>query len=90
MTEQEFLNNRLNKKYYLLLNRYTNLEIKRDDVKDYLEQCKEFKDIPSDSDFLDYIGSRYSFDNFLEEIEDTDIEDSTQFFKLKEEIEKND
>ena len=27
-----------NKKYYLLLNRYTNLEIKRDDVKDYLEQ----------------------------------------------------
>ena len=92
MTEQEFLNNRLNenKKYYLLLNRYTNLEIKRDDVKDYLEQCKEFKDIPSDSDFLDYIGSKYSFDNFLEEIEDTDIEDSTQFFKLKEEIEKND
>ena len=90
MTEQEYLNDRLNKKYYLLLNRYTNLEIKRDDVKDYLEQCKEFKDIPSDSDFLDYIGSRYSFDNFLEEIEDTDIEDSTQFFKLKEEIEKND
>lgn len=90
MTEQEYLNDRLNKKYYLLLNRYTNLEIKRDDVKDYLEQCKEFKDIPSDSDFLDYIGSKYSFDNFLEEIEDTDIEDSTQFFKLKEEIEKND
>ena len=90
MTEQEYLNDRLNKKYYLLLNRYTNLEIKRDDVKDYLEQCKEFEDTPSDSDFLDYIGSRYSFDNFLEEIEDTDIEDSTQFFKLKEEIEKND
>lgn len=90
MTEQEYLNDRLNKKYYLLLNRYTNLEIKRDDVKDYLEQCKEFKVIPSDSDFLDYIGSKYSFDNFLEEIEDTDIEDSTQFFKLKEEIEKND
>ena len=90
MTEQGYLNDRLNKKYYLLLNRYTNLEIKRDDVKDYLEQCKEFKVIPSDSDFLDYIGSKYSFDNFLEEIEDTDIEDSTQFFKLKEEIEKND
>lgn len=77
-----------NEKYYLLLNRFTNLEIKKDDVKDYLEQCKEFGDTPSDLDFLDYIGSRYSFDNFFEEIEDTDIEDSTQFFKLKEEIEK--
>ena len=79
-----------NEKYYLLLNRFTNLEIKKDDVENYLKQCKEFGDTPSDLDFLDYIGSRYSFDNFFEEIEDTDIEDSTQFFKLKEEIEKND
>ena len=78
-----------NKKYYLLLTRYTNLEIKKDDIKDYLEQCKEFENTPSDSDFLDYIGSKYSFDNFFEEIEDTEIDDSSQFFKLIEEIENN-
>lgn len=79
-----------NKKYYLLLNRYTILEIKKENVKDYLKQCKEFGDTPSALDFLSYIGSEYSFDDFLEEVEETDIEDSTQFFKLKEEIEKND
>ena len=79
-----------NKKYYLSLIRFTNLEIKRDDIKNYLEQCKEFEDTPSGLDFLDYIGSKYSFDNFFEEIEDTEIDDSSQFFKLIEEIEKND
>lgn len=79
-----------NEKYYLLLNRFTNLEFKKDDVKDYLKECKEFGDTPSDLGFLDYMDSRYSFDNFFEEIEDTEIDDSSQFFKLIEEIEKND
>lgn len=79
-----------NEKYYLLLTRFTNLEIKRNDVKNYLEQCKEFGDTPSDLDFLDYISSKYSFNNFFEEIEDTEVDDSSQFFKLIEEIEKND
>ena len=77
-------------KYYLLLIRFTNLEIKKEDVEDYLEQCEQFGDEPKVLDFLDYLGSINSFDNFNEEIEDTDIEDSSQFYTLIKEIRKND
>lgn len=73
-------------KYYLLLKRFTNLLIKKEDIEDYLEQCKKLDEKPSASDFLDFIGNEYIFDSFNEEIEDTEIEDSSQFYKLIKEI----
>lgn len=77
-------------KYYLLLNRFTNLEIDKEYIKEYLEECDEDGIEPSPVDFLDYIGSYFSFDNFLEKVEDTDIEDDTQFYQLIKEIKEND
>lgn len=80
-----------NEKYYLLLTRVTNLEIKKEDVKDYLEVCDQFEEEPSAIEFLDHLGSVNSFDNFNEEVEDTYIEDSSQFYELIKEIrEEND
>lgn len=78
-----------NEKYYLLLNRFTNLEIKKEDVKEYLNGCDNFNVKPTSIDFLEYLGNSNSFDHFNEEIEDTDIEDDTQFYQLIEKIEKN-
>jgi len=77
-------------KYYLLLNRFTNLEIKKEDVKEYLEECYENNTKPNSIDFLDYLGYRNCLSIFDENIEDTDIEDDTQFYQLIKEIREND
>jgi hypothetical protein len=77
-------------KYYLLLNRFTNLEIKKEDVKEYLEECYEYNTKPNSRDFLDYLGYENCFSTFDENIEDTDIEDDTQFYQLIKEIREND
>ena len=79
-----------NEEYYILLNRFTNLKINKEDVEDYLEECKEFNETPTSLGFLSYIGYLYDFDSFFEEIEDTNIDDSTQFYKLIKEIKGND
>ena len=78
------------KKYYLLLNRFTNLEIKKEDVKEYLEECYEYNTKPNSTDFLDYLGYGNCISTFDEDIEDTDIEDDTQFYQLIKEIREND
>lgn len=39
-------------KYYLLLNRFTNLEIKKEDVEDYLNECNMFNTKPTSIDFF--------------------------------------
>lgn len=77
-------------KYYLLLNRFTNLEIKKEEVKEYLEECCEYNIEPNSICFLDYLGYRNWFSTFDEDIEDTDIEDDTQFYQLIKEIREND
>lgn len=79
-----------NKEYYILLNRFTNFKINKEDIEDYLEECKEFNENPTPLNFLEHIGSDFSFNDFLEEIEDTDIEDDTQFYKLIKKIREND
>lgn len=79
-----------NEEYYILLNRFTNFKINKEDIEDYLEECKKFNENPTPLNFLEYIGSDFSFDDFLEEIEDTDIEDDTQFYKLIKKIREND
>ena len=79
-----------NKKYYLLLNRFTNLEIKKEDVKEYLKECDENDIFPSPIDFLDnYLGYYNSF-SLGEIVEDTDIDDATNFYSLIKEIREND
>jgi hypothetical protein len=78
-------------KYYLLLTRFTSLEIKKEDVEDYLNECDSFNTKPTSMDFLsNYLGNSNSFDSFCEKVEDTDIEDDTQFYKLIKEIREND
>ena len=79
-----------NKKYYLLLNRFTNLKIEKEDVEDYLNECDSFNVKPTSIGFLEYLGNSNSFDSFNEEIEYTDIEDDTQFYKFIKEIREND
>lgn len=78
-------------KYYLLLTRFTSLEIKKEDVVDYLNECDSFNTNPTSMDFLsNYLGIDNSFDHFYEKVEDIDIEDDTQFYKLIKEIREND
>lgn len=79
-----------NEEYYILLNRFTSLKINKEDVEDYLKECEKFNEDPTSLGFLSYIDSLCGFDSFSEEIEDTAIEDSTQFYKLIQEIKRND
>lgn len=77
-------------KYYIYLKRLSRLRITEDDIKDYLQECKEENCTPEISDFIDTYLARWDhFDTLFESVEDTEILDSSDFDKLIKEYGNN-